>query len=308
MKSKKIIFFGNERLATGSTTDCIIARTLLGAGFEITAIVINRSDISSRKARSLEIEDFAHKHHIPVHYPKSLISITDTLQEYSASLAVLVAYGRIVPESIISLFPKGIINVHPSLLPLHRGPTPIESAILAGDKSTGVSIMKLVKAMDAGPIYAQKSITINNSMSKQDLCARLSEVGADLLIDCLEKILNDGIKPSLQDEQKATYDQKINKSHSVIDWHQTTSRIMREIRAYRGWPGSKTTIEDNEITIIKAHGSLENGPAGSFFKTKNKQLGFYTSDGAIIVDTLTPVGKKEMLSTDFINGYLKNLE
>lgn len=306
--SKKIIFFGNERLATGTTTSCVIARSLLSAGFEIAAIIVNRSDISSRKARSLEIEDFAKDHHIPVHAPKSLSSITDTLKSYSTSLAILVAYGKIVPESTISLFSKGIINVHPSLLPLHRGPTPIESAILAGDKTTGVSIMKLVKAMDAGSVYAQKSILINENTSKQELCDNLSRVGAELLIECLPQILNGTLKPLAQKDQMATYDQKITKRHSAVNWHQASSRIMREIRAYSGWPGSKAIVNNIEATITKAHISSDKGIPGYFFKTKNKVLGCYTTDGAIIIEKLKPVGKKEMPSSDFINGYLKNLK
>lgn len=308
MMSKKILFFGNERLATGTTTTCVIASSLLNAGFEIAAIVVNRSDMSSRKAKLREIEDFAKNHHIPVHAPKSLSSITDKLKGYSATLAVLVAYGKIVPESTIALFPKGIINVHPSLLPLHRGPTPIESAILSGDKSTGVSIMQLVKAMDAGPVYAQKSMMINENMSKQDLCNQLSRAGAELLTSCLPQIIDGTLKPLAQKEQMATYDQKIIKSHSAINWRQASSRIMREIRAYSGWPGSKTTVKNIEVTITKGHISSDKGIVGDFFKTKDKLLGCYTTDGAIIIEALKPVGKKEMPSSDFINGYLKDLK
>ena len=305
--SKKIIFFGNERLATGTTTNCIIASSLLKAGFEIAAIVINKSEIASRQAQEIEIETFAKKHDIPVYSPKTVSSIIDDLKKYNAPLAVLVAYGKIIPEKVISLFPRGIVNVHPSLLPLHRGPTPIESTILGGDKKTGVSIMQLVKEMDAGPVYAQKSIDLEETISKQDLCDQLSEMGAKLLLDCLPKIIDNSLEPINQDERRATYDQKILKSSSSLTWNKPTIQILREIRAFYGWPGSKTIINDIEITIINAHSSIEHGNPGTIFIAKDKSLGIYTNDGAIIIDILKPAGKKSMGSPSFINGYLKNL-
>jgi len=305
--SKKIIFFGNERLATGTTTNCIIASSLLKAGFEIAAIVINKSEIASRQAQEIEIETFAKKHHIHVYSPKTVSSIIDDLKKYNAPLAVLVAYGKIIPEKVISLFPRGIVNVHPSLLPLHRGPTPIESTILGGDKKTGVSIMQLVKEMDAGPVYAQKSIELKDTISKQDLCDQLSEMGAKLLLDCLPKIIDNSLEPINQDERNATYDQKILKSASLLNWNKPSIQIMREIRAFYGWPGSKTIINDIEITIINAHLSIEHGNTGNPFIAKDKLLGIYTNDGSIIIEILKPAGKKAMGSPSFINGYLKNL-
>ncbi|MGC1176964.1 MAG: methionyl-tRNA formyltransferase, partial [Candidatus Saccharimonadales bacterium] len=149
--SKKIVFFGNERLATGVTTEVWTLRQLLEEGYVIAAVVVAQKNTGpSRSARPLEIVALAEKHHIPVLSPEKPADIAEKLQAFGADIGVLVAYGKIVPQSVIDIFPAGIVNIHPSLLPKHRGPTPIESAILNGDEETGVSLMKLTAQMDTG--------------------------------------------------------------------------------------------------------------------------------------------------------------
>src|SRR5438128_402621 len=135
--SKTIVFFGNERLATGVTTSAPVLAALIKTGYKVAAVVTNYEVGTSRKSRDLEIAEIAKTNNIPLLIPDKLIEIKDQLSKFGASVAVLVAYGKLVPQEVIDIFPKGIVNIHPSLLPRHRGPTPIETAILEGDSKTG---------------------------------------------------------------------------------------------------------------------------------------------------------------------------
>jgi methionyl-tRNA formyltransferase len=157
--SAKIVFFGNERLATGVTTTAPTLQALIDAGYEVCALVVAQNQSgASRKARKLEVAEIAEQHGIPVLVPAKLDDIAGQLKDYGAEIGILVAFGKIVPQAILDIFPHGIINIHPSLLPKHRGSTPIESAILFGENETGVSLMQLVQKMDAGPVYAQETV------------------------------------------------------------------------------------------------------------------------------------------------------
>jgi methionyl-tRNA formyltransferase len=303
MTSKKIVFFGNERLATGVRTTAPTLQALIQAGYEIVTVISNYTNSSSRNVRTLEIKDIAEQHNIPVMLPNKPSEVESKLRELNAEIGVLVAYGKIVPQSIIELFPGGIVNIHPSLLPLHRGPTPIESVILNGEKETGVSLMQLVKEMDAGPVYAQESIALTGSETKLDLAAILLETGKELLIRSLPKIIDGSLVPFPQEDTKATYDALIGKEDSIIDWQKPANRIEREIRAYAEWPKSRTTLAGKEVIVTKAHVDQgQNSTAGRVF-ARNGHLGIYCKDGALIIDSLKPAGKPEMSAAAFIAGY-----
>ena len=151
----KVIFFGNERLATGVTTTAPTLRALIAAGYELVAVVSHYEQANSRTSRDLEIAAVAKEQNIPLLLPNKPSEIFEQLKSFNADVGVLVAYGKIIPQSIIDIFHKGIINIHPSALPMHRGPTPVESVMLNGESFTAVSVMQLVSAMDAGP-HAEK--------------------------------------------------------------------------------------------------------------------------------------------------------
>src|SRR5262249_26458649 len=151
---------------------------------------VNHEASTSRKARPLEIAAVAAQHNIPVLSPEKPSEIIDQLKSYNAPIGVLVAYGRMVPQSIIDIFPHGIINIHPSLLPLNRGSSPIEQAMLDGASQTGVTLMGLVKAMDAGPVYAQATVNLDGTETKANLTDALLRKGGELLIDLLPSILD----------------------------------------------------------------------------------------------------------------------
>lgn len=300
---KTLVFFGNERLATGLGTTAPTLRALITAGYEITGVIVAQNEMSSsRKSRELEIVQVANTHNIRVLSPKNLGESVDEIAEFGAEIGVLVAYGKIVPQSIIDLFPHGIINIHPSLLPLHRGSTPIESVILNDDTETGVSVMSLSAGMDSGPVYGQSIIQLMGDETKQELADQLLNIGKDMVIEFLPSILDGSMKAFAQDETLATYDKMIDKSVSLMDWNKSAVQLEREVRAYAIWPRSRTSIDGIEVIITESHVIDGVGKIGTIWKS-DKELGFYTTDGILAIDRLIPLGKKEMDITSFLAGY-----
>jgi methionyl-tRNA formyltransferase len=302
----RIIFFGNERLATGVATTVPTLQALIDSGYHIAAIVSNYEPGQSRKARPLEIQAIADTHSIPILLPKKLSEIADQLRAYDTVLAVLVAYGKIVPQSIIDIFPRGIVNIHPSLLPLHRGPTPIEGVILDGSHKTGTSIMSLAKAMDAGPVYAQSEVPLNGKETKQGLANQLLEVGKAMLLEVLPGIINGDIVALPQDEPRATYDQLINKTDGIINWQKDAIQLEREIRAFQGWPQSRTTISGKEVAITAAHTEPDEPhtqPGDVSIVPDTNIMMVATGKGSLCIEKLKPAGKNEMTAAEFLHGY-----
>lgn len=309
MNTKKtpIVFFGNERLATSVQTGVPTLTSLIEAGYDVKAVVSSHEKGISRSARQLEIKDIADAHNIPVLLPDKPREILDQLRSYNAIAAVLVAYGKIVPQDVIDVFPRGIINIHPSLLPLHRGPTPLESVILNGEAKTGVSLMSLVRAMDAGPIYGQSELKLDGKETKQQLADRLLDVGASMVIELLPGIISGDIVAIPQDDQSATYDKLLTKEDGAIQWSKPAEMIDREIRAFADWPKSRTTLADKEVTITAAHLIDGSGTPGKI-EIRDKDLVVYCGDQALAIDRIKPAGKNEMTSEAFIAGHRRLLE
>ncbi len=273
MTKTLLIFFGNEKLATGlPPAKPIIRDAAVAAGFELEQVVTG-----------------------------SLGELTD----HKAQLAVLAAYGRIIPQSVLDQFSLGIINIHPSLLPQYRGPTPIEQAILDGATKTGVSIMRLTAGMDEGPIYKQKTLHLKGSESKVELAQKLQLLGAELLTEVLSDIANGKLKPRNQPHpNRATYCKLLNKENGHIDWTESAEQIERKIRAYLGWPGSYARLEGKNAIITQAHVEKIEGIAGKTL-VKNNNLIVYCGSEALVIDKIKPTGKNEMSGTEFIRGYIR---
>lgn len=299
-----LLFFGNERLATGVTSPALVLQALLAAGYRVPAVIVAQGSTGkSRKGRALEVAAVAEAHGIPVIAPANLKDAKGELKKYGADAGVLAAYGKIVPQEVIDIFPKGIINIHPSLLPKHRGPTPIESALLQGDKETGVSLMQLASKMDAGPVYAQETVLLRGDEEKQMLTDQLLQLGTTMLVQYLPDILSGKLRPQDQPDSQATYDQKIEKSSGELDFQKPAAELEREVRAYAGWPRSHATIATRDVVITKAHVAPGSGVPGALWFDQPGQLGVYTTDGILVLDSLVPSGKKEMTIAEFLRGY-----
>ncbi len=304
--SNKILFFGNERLATGVTTTAPTLGGLIDAGYKIAAVVVAQGEQGpSRKPRKLEVVELANKHKIPVLAPTRLSEIRGRLKEFKADAGVAVAYGKLIPGGIIDLFPAGILNIHPSLLPLHRGATPIESAILNGDKETGVSLMRLTTDLDSGPVYAQSKLMLGKQ-SKQEIADSLLAEGVKWLLKLLPAIIDgSAASPAPQYESLATFDKRISKQDGVIDCLQSAVQLEREIRAYAGWPRSRTVLGDKGVAITKVKVLDDIGTPGSI-KAEKGRLVIFCKWGALEIESLIPAGKKEMSAEAFLAGYKLN--
>jgi len=301
--SKTVVFFGNERLATGVTTEATVLRRLIKNGYKVAAVIVNQDEYKSRKIRQLEVETVAQQAKIKLLTPHKLSEIIEELQGLDAQIGILVAYGKIIPGSVIDIFPSGIINIHPSLLPHGRGPTPIEQAILDGAKETGVSIMQLAQDMDAGPIYGQAKLKLSGYESKQQLADSLLKMGNDLLINYLPEIIS-GIKtPIPQDNKLATYNDLIDRSQSKIDWHKPALQIEREIRAYKNWPKSWTKLKGHQLIIIEASILKDvKLPPGELKLVDDSRLFVGCSGGALEIKRIQPLNKGEASVKSYLAG------
>lgn len=226
------------------------------------------------------------------------------------AIGILASFGVLIKQDVLGLFePEGILNIHPSLLPLYRGASPIESAILNGDNSFSVSIMKLVKKMDAGPIYHQ--ITLSNlPLDKSQIYHSLAQAGTQWICDNLEKftsVHNKKATPAsvfpnyhLQDDSKASFTQKLDKSMSSLSpGTDSSDTTLRKIIAYQGFPKPKYTFFNQDVIILSAH--IENNCSSD-----SKSLFIKCADGKfIVVDFLQPLSRKPMDSKSFLNGLRK---
>ena len=305
-QTSRIIFFGTEEFSAASL------QALIDSGFDIAAVVTKPDSPRGRghKLVSPTVKVIAEAHAIPVWQPTKLSDITDGIKALQPVAGVLVSFGKIIPQAIIDLFSPGIINVHPSLLPKYRGPSPIESAILHGDSETGVSIMQLSADMDAGPVYSSITHPLTGSETQPELHETLAKAGADELVRVLPHILSGELQPTPQDETAATYCRLLQKSDGTIDWSKPAVQIEREIRAYKGWPGSRTTLGDIDVIITAATALPEATDYTVSSMTELVSLLTHhipTSDGVLQIDRVKPVGKKEMPIQAFLAGYKNRL-
>ena len=296
-KSKKILLFGNERIATSVETKAPIFRYLM-QNYNVVGLVVSEK----KNIDSLEVVKIAKENNIEVYNFTKLKDSIEDIRKLEADIAVLIAYGKIIPQSIIDIFPMGILNIHPSLLPMHRGPTPLESVILGNETKTGVSLMHLSSGMDSGPVYAQKTINLNQKETKQELANILDELGYSIFKEDFEDILSGKITPVEQKDELATYDQLINKTNSNIDWKKSSLQIINKIRAYEGWPGTKTMLGKLNVNIVSAEISDHKGNPGEFI-IENGRLYIYTLDSSLEIKTIQPEGRKIMTARDFLLGY-----
>ncbi len=288
-----MLFFGTEQFSAD------ILQGLLDHGFTIDAVVTKPDTPSGRgqKVASPAVKVIAERNAIPVLQPNRLVDIADDIRTFGTPAAVLASYGKIIPQSILDLFEPGIINVHPSLLPKYRGASPIESAILNGDTETGVSIMKLVADMDAGPVYVQQKIALHGNENAEDVYNALAQVGIELLAQYLPAMLDESLHPQPQ-QGEPVYCSMIKKQDGVLDFRKSAVTLERQVRAYHKWPQSRTTLHATEVIITKAH---------AVQTVDDAIYTIPTGAGYLAIDALKPVGKKEMPIQAFLQGYRSTL-
>ena len=288
--SKTIVFFGTDTFSAHALQSLIAADYAIGA-------VITKPDSRSGRGQRLTaslVKQIAEEHGIPVWQPAKLTDIIESITALGDTVGVLSSYGRIVPTSIIELFNPGIINVHPSLLPLYRGPSPIETAIANGDSKTGVSIMQLSAAMDAGPIYAQEVYSLDGTETAPELYDTLAALGGRILINTLPQIIDGSLTPTAQPDG-ATYCSLLSKDDSILDAvTMTAAQAERHVRAYIGYPKSKIALKGYPVIVTKAHVVNE--------QTAEQEIAFSDGDFLAIDELIGPSGRK-MSGEAFLNGH-----
>ncbi len=302
-QSKRVVFFGNERLVSGLRhSNAPILRGLIAHGYDVVAVVASHANARSRSARQLEVADIAREHNIPLLLPNKPGDIEQELRDMKADFAVLSAYGRIIPQRVIDVFsPIGIINIHPSLLPRYRGSTPIETTILSGDHEAGVSIMQLTAGMDEGPVYAQQAITLNGNETKFDLYERLSTIGADLLFSLLPDILSGELVPKPQRNDDVSYTTTITKASGMINpLTESALEIERKVRAHLGFPKSTYRFRDNDVIITSA--KVIDSPLENEFCIS------CTQNSTLLVESLIAPSGKSMPGAAYLRGVANRRE
>ncbi len=291
----KLIFAGTPEIAA------TVLQGLLQSEHEVVAVLTQPDRPSGRgqKLTPSPVKALALEHHLPVLQPLKLSQ--DLLKNFEADLMIVVAYGLIIPEAVLTIPRQGCWNVHVSLLPRWRGAAPIQRAIEAGDRETGVTLMQMDKGLDTGPILLQEKVMITEEMTGGMLHDLLAEKGRDLLLQGLQNIHH--LKPEPQASTGVSYAKKLCKEEAHIDW--SKEGIACKIRAFNPWPICYTTYNDEVIRIWKARVIRERreGLLGQILYIHKEALGVHIQEGVLEVLELQRAGGKPLAISVFLNGH-----
>jgi methionyl-tRNA formyltransferase len=243
---------------------------------------------------------------IPVLQPETLRdpAAVEQLAALRPDVGVVAAYGEILRKSVLAIPPLGYLNIHPSLLPLHRGPTPVPGAILAGDTETGVTVMLLDAKMDSGPIIAQQRVPLPPDARSDKLTEELFRLGSALLLEALAGYAAGASSPTPQDDSQATYTKMLKKEDGAIDWHASAIQIERMTRAYHPWPGAQTLWRGQPLKIIAAQAHPTWGgdePPGALLPRPDS-IWVATGAGALELLIVQPSGKRPLAAAEWRRG------
>lgn len=300
----RIVFMGTPDFARKSL------EALLNAGHDIAA-VFTQPDRPRGRGMQLSfspVKELALQHEIPVYQPESFKDgeAERVLRSLSPELIAAVAYGRILPESVLTVPVYGSINLHASLLPKYRGAAPIQWAVLNGDTVTGVTVQYMDKRMDCGDIIAQRETQIGEYETSGQLFDRLMDLGAALLVDTLEDIASGKALRTPQKEELATYTTMMNKSMSPIDWNRTPREIVKHICGLDPWPVATAQIEDTELRVFGAVYTDHTTALAPGKVVSAGKEGIEMSCGGgktLLLTEIQPAGKKRMSASAFLLGH-----
>ncbi len=300
----RVVFMGSPEFAVTPLEHLILNQ------YQVVA-VYTQPDRQAGRGRSLAsspVKRAASALGLPVVQPTRLRSAESVAQVAGLhpDIIVVAAFGQILPQTVLDIPVHGCINIHPSLLPRFRGVSPVAQAILAGDSFTGVSVMLMDRGMDTGPVLARAQIPVSARDTTGSLTARLSLIGAHLLLEVLTCWPGGELTPQPQNEAEATYCGAITKEAGEIDWHLSAEEIWRHVRAYQPWPGCYTTWQGRQLKIVEAvplgeAGALEAGQVVALEK-EGVAFGVNTGEGVLGVLRIQLQGKRAMPAADFLRG------
>jgi methionyl-tRNA formyltransferase len=296
----RVAFFGTPEFAVPSL------RALVGEGFDVVAVV-TQPDAPQGRSRSRlvppPVKVVAEAEELTVFQPDKptagdfLIRLRDTRPD----IGVVVAYGHILKPELLELPPRGMVNVHPSLLPALRGPAPVEWAVIRGLEETGVTIMQLDAGMDTGPILRQIPDHVDPDVTGGELSQHLAELGAQALVETLALLEQDTLLPVPQNEARATYAPKLTREIARIDWTKDAAAVARLIRGLDPRPGAWTELDGAELKLYSARATDGRGPPGEVLATDGRLL-IAAGSGAVDVFEVQPAGKARMTADDWLRG------
>lgn len=304
---ERIVFMGTASFSLA------VLKMLIEEGYNIVGVVTQPDRYVGRK-KVLTMPDVkveALKYDIPVIQPARIKEDYQAVADLKPDLIITAAYGQIVPQAVLNIPRLGCINVHASLLPLYRGGAPVHQAIIDGQEKTGVTIMYMVKKMDAGDMIAQKETPILEEDTVGILYDRLSDLGAELLKETLPDILKGTNQRIPQDENLVTYAPTLSREDERLDWNMSARQVYNKVRGTNPWPGSYTTYQGKTVKIwagqvhqcenaMKHHAHQDNGTIVKIFKDA---IGVKVNDGVYLITELQLEGKKRMSVKDYLNGH-----
>ena len=296
----RVVFWGTPEFAAPAL------RALIGEGFDVVGVVTqpDKPQGRSREVIPSPVKQIATDEEIPVHQPKNArdLELLKTLEELKPDVSIVVAYGNILPQKVIDIPRLGTLNIHASLLPLLRGAAPIQAAIREGLSETGVTVMRIVPALDAGPMLMQAATPIFEDETYGELQLRLAELGALTLVEALTLMSLDKAKEKDQDESRATYAPKIDRASARVNWRDTALQISRHIRAYDPKPGAYTTTPKGDLKLFgpKVMDGIKAEP-GEVLKITG-ELVIACGIDAIRISDVQPHGKKRMTAHEWARG------
>ena len=298
----KIVFMGTPDFAV----DCL--EVLVNSEHEVVAVFSQPDKPQGRKQilTAPEVKVCAQKYNIPVYQPNTLKNgeSAQLLRELAPELIVVVAYGKLIPQEILDIPKYGCVNVHGSLLPELRGAAPIQWAVINGLEETGVTTMQLDAGLDTGDILLVKKTKIEENETSGELFDRLKVLGAEVLMETIDAMLKDELKPEKQDDSKSTYASMLNKSFSPVDWSKPAKSVHNHIRGLEPWPVATTVINGKPVKLFGSiMGNEFNGKPGEVVSNE-KQLEVCCGDGkTVIITQLQAQGKNKLSSADFLRGF-----
>ena len=300
----KTVFFGTPSFAVP-----FLQAMIDDPEIEVVAVVSQPDKPKGRKQKlqPTATKVVAQEHSIPVLQFPSLKKdeVVAELSALDADVFVVVAYGKLIPLNVINIPEEKIVNVHPSLLPRHRGPSPMQWSIAEGDQNTGVSIMLIDEGMDTGPLLAQESFDVDVHETYQTLEVRVHEVGAPLLIKTLKAYVAGDLTPTPQSEESVSLTRLLKREDGHISWTDSAERIERLVRAYQPWPGTWSLLPDGQRLKILRATPLEltvDVPPGTLFE-HNETLCVASENGAVQLDEVQLEGKQKTTGREFLLGH-----
>ena len=298
----RIIFMGTPQIAAATLAQLLTGQdTIVG--------VVTQPDSSAgrgQKSSASPVRKLAESHAIPVLAAEKIRTpeFFQSLRNWLPDIIVVVAYGRILPKSILELAPHGCVNVHYSLLPKYRGAAPAAWTIINGETEAGVSTMKLVEKMDAGAIYLQEAIRLSGEETTGSLQTELTPIGARLLLDTLRRLKDGTLSATEQDESRATLAPILKKENGLIDWQRPAIEIERRIRGFDPWPGSFTHFAGKMLKVHRASivSTERRGAPGEIIRADGAGFWLATAAGVLSLEEVQQENKRRLAGVEFIKG------